>query len=69
MIAHQKYDYKCDVHSYGMMLWEMCHRKVPFQGRGALQAAFSVVQGERPPLSLSGELLRFGRTIETCWAH
>jgi len=69
VIGHRKYDDKCDVHSYGMLLWELTHRKIPFQGRGALQAAFAVVQGERPPISLSGELQPFGNVIESCWQH
>eukprot|EP00966_Prymnesium_polylepis_P135785 3138537-Prymnesium_polylepis.1 len=65
VIAHQKYDGKCDVHSFGMLLWELTHRKLPFQGRGALQAAFAVVQGERPPIALpASELQRFGPLID-----
>ena len=28
MIRHQQYDHKCDVYSYGMLLWEVLHRQV-----------------------------------------
>ena len=52
-----------------MLLWEIGHRKAPFQDRGALQAAFAVVQGERPPITLSGEFRRFAALIEDCWQH
>ena len=30
----KKYDAQCDVYSFGITLWEMCARKVPFGGEG-----------------------------------
>ena len=31
VIRHQQYDHKCDVYSYGVLLWEVLHRQVPFR--------------------------------------
>ena len=51
--AHQKYDYRCDVYSYGMLVWETLHREMPFKDASPLQAAFAVaMQNARPPLRL-----------------
>ena len=48
---HKPYDHKCDIYSYGMLLWETLHGKVPFTGMGALQAAFAVaIKEARPPI-------------------
>ena len=33
VILHKPYNYKCDVYSYGVLLWESTHRQVP-QRRG-----------------------------------
>ena len=29
VILHKPYNYKCDVYSYGVLLWETLHRQVP----------------------------------------
>ena len=68
VIAHQQYDYRCDVYSYGMLLWEIAHQQVPFRSQNALQAAFAVaMEQKRPPLSLSVALAGFGPVITACW--
>ena len=68
MIAHQQYDYRCDVYSFGMLLWEISHQQVPFRSQNALQAAFAVaMEQKRPPLSLSIALAGFGPVITACW--
>jgi serine/threonine protein kinase len=68
VIAHQQYDYRCDVYSYGMLLWEIAHQQVPFRSQNALQAAFAVaMEQKRPPLGLSVALAGFGPVITACW--
>ena len=37
VISHQTYDYKCDVYSFGVLLWELVHQQIPFQDDNALQ--------------------------------
>ena len=68
VIAHQQYDYRCDVYSYGMLLWEIAHQQVPFGSQNALQAAFAVaMEQKRPPLGLSPALAGFEPVITACW--
>ena len=65
---HKPYDHKCDIYSYGMLLWETLHGKVPFTGMGALQAAFAVpIKEARPPICLSEEFECYSTLIEACW--
>ena len=37
VIAHEKYDMRCDVYSFGMLLWEMLHGAIPFRNQLPLQ--------------------------------
>ena len=57
VILHKPYNYKCDVYSYGVLLWEALHRQVPFTGFAPLQAAFAVaMEHQRPPINLREDL-------------
>jgi serine/threonine protein kinase len=68
VILHKPYNYKCDVYSYGILLWEALHGEVPFSGFAPLQAAFAVaMESARPPLRLKGELARYEEIIVACW--
>ena len=54
VIRHQQYDHKCDVYSYGVLLWEVLHRQVPFRTHTPLQAAYAVaMERERPQVAPS----------------
>lgn len=68
VIRHQQYNHKCDVYSYGVLLWEVLHRQVPFRTHSPLQAAYAVaMQRERPPISLKSNLAPFASVILACW--
>ena len=68
VIRHQQYDHRCDVYSYGLLLWEVLHREIPFRSHSPLQAAYAVaMQHERPPLRLRKELAHFESVIVACW--
>ena len=68
VILHKPYNYKCDVYSYGVLLWETLHRQVPFTGFAPLQAAFAVaMEAARPPISLRAELQCYSSLIQACW--
>jgi mitogen-activated protein kinase kinase kinase 7 len=63
------YSEKCDVFSWGIILWEVLARKKPFDeiGGPAFRIMWAVHSGQRPPL-----IRGCPKTIETlmtkCWA-
>ena len=63
------YDHRCDVYSFGVLLWEVMHVQIPFGDLGAVEAAVSAHSGVRPTIDLRGERLRFAPIIEACWSH
>jgi serine/threonine protein kinase len=68
VILHKPYNYKCDVYSYGILLWEALHRQVPFTGFAPLQAAFAVAMEQaRPQIALREELRMYAELITACW--
>ena len=68
VILHKPYNHKCDVYSYGMLLWETLHRRLPFESATPLQAAFAVaMQLARPPIELRDELQPYAPIITACW--
>jgi serine/threonine protein kinase len=70
VVAHQPYDAKCDVYSYGIVLWEMATGgSVPYAGLSPLQAAVGVVQkGLRPPVP-AGCHPALARLMTAAWAQ
>jgi serine/threonine protein kinase len=68
------YDEKVDVYSYGIVLFELICRRVPFDGSGLVEpisVAIAVSAGRRPdvrhvPKDCPEE---FCRTMEHCWNH
>ena len=65
------YDSSCDVYSFGMVLWEMLHRKIPFGDLKAIQALYYAGRlNERPKLELSPEHPpKLKQIITDCWAQ
>lgn len=73
VLSGQGYDEKIDVYSYGICLFELISRRIPFDGSGLEPVAIAVAvsKGRRPDL---GQVprdcppdLRF--TMECCWAQ
>ncbi|XP_074566620.1 serine/threonine-protein kinase STY17-like [Curcuma longa] len=48
VINHLLYDYKADVFSFAIVLWELATSRVPYDKMSPLQAALGVRQGLRP---------------------
>lgn len=47
VIKTQSYTEKCDVYSWGVLLWEMITRERPYSDREACQVIFAVIDGRR----------------------
>jgi serine/threonine protein kinase len=46
VIKHEPYDYKVDIYSIGLVLWEMLHREKVFEGVDQMTVAFRVAKNE-----------------------
>lgn len=54
VVSHQAYNHKCDVFSYGILLWEMVTGgAVPYAGFTPLQVRSRLCLGPRPPAQIS----------------
>ena len=57
IVLRRPYDHKCDVYSYGVLLWETLHGQEPFADLMPLQAAFAAAMHQtRPTINLRPEL-------------
>jgi len=50
IIENKPYNFKSDIWSLGVLLYEMCALKPPFNGTNLHALAFSIVRGEYQPL-------------------
>ena len=58
-----------DVYSYGIVIWEVLSRAVPFEGLNQAQIIAQISQKQRPspiPAESPSELIEL---MEYCWAH
>lgn len=68
VIRHESYSSNADVYSFGIVLWQLVSREIPFANLTPIQAAFSVAQGQRPEMPLSAPD-RIREIIAACWDH
>ncbi|EFA86258.1 ankyrin repeat-containing protein [Heterostelium album PN500] len=64
----EKYSEKVDVFGFGMILYELFTRRVPFHDYEPVQASFKVVSGERPIIPPTVDS-RWAKLIQRCWDH
>ncbi len=69
VIRHKDYDHKVDVYSYGICLWELYTRRIPYKALG-IAAKYLVVkvakEGLRPKIP-SHCPAEFARLMRMCW--
>lgn len=64
------YDARCDVYSFGLLLWEVMHTKLAFDGSSEVAVAITLApEGTRPTLDLPTGCDVLGSTISACWHH
>ena len=65
-----RFNKACDVYSFGMLLWELTHRSVPFPDQPGEKVATQIApSGRRPTLLLPAGLEAMGPLITSCWDH
>ncbi|GAM29117.1 hypothetical protein SAMD00019534_122930, partial [Acytostelium subglobosum LB1] len=64
----EKYSEKVDVFGFGMILYEMFSRRMPFHELEPVQASFKVASGERPRIPPNVDS-RWAKLIQQCWDH
>ncbi|MEA2097023.1 MAG: protein kinase, partial [Candidatus Cloacimonadota bacterium] len=64
-----EYTKKADIYSYGIILWEISSRKVPFaEAKHNMEIMKSVVKGIRPEIPLDCPI-KFSNLIQRCWTQ
>lgn len=65
-ITGRKYDEKCDMWSFGMILWELVSFKIPFSNMSQLQTLRRIDMHELEPIP-EGTDARYAALIQWCW--
>jgi len=67
--AHQPYNRKVDIYSFGLILWEICCLEVPYSNLTPKNFREKVFEkGERPPLSEKILSTPISRLLTNCWS-
>lgn len=66
VIRHESYSSNADVYSFGIVLWQLITREVPFATMTPIQAAFAVAEGRRPEIPPSTPQ-RLQEIMTACW--
>jgi serine/threonine protein kinase len=66
LFAKKLYTEKADVYSYGIILWELLSRQMPFGDIEAFSVPLMVSRGERPDMPKDSPL-EWRKLIKSCW--
>jgi serine/threonine protein kinase len=66
VIRHESYSSNADVYSFGVCLWQLITREIPFATMTPIQAAYAVAEGRRPEIP-STTPRRLQEIIMACW--
>jgi serine/threonine protein kinase len=66
VIRGEKYDEKADVYAFGVIMWEVLTRKVPYEGRNFMNVSLDVLEGRRPSIPLDCPT-SFKKVMKACW--
>lgn len=66
VIRHESYSSNADVYSFGICLWQLITREIPFARMTPIQAAYAVAEGRRPAIPASTPR-RLQEIITSCW--
>lgn len=66
VIRHESYSSNADVYSFGICLWQLITREIPFATMTPIQAAYAVAEGRRPTIPPSTPR-RLQEIVLACW--
>ena len=62
-----QYNYKADIYSFGMLLWELLHVAIPFARLSSNDVVLAVQQSARPRISLPSRFEALSALISMTW--
>ena len=67
LLLENKFTEKCDVYSFGIVMWEVISRKIVFEGLQREQITAQLVVGRRPSPIPEGSPPKLVALMEECW--